>query len=122
MFIKKGQAKIIKNSRNEKTIEIRIKTYKGFFMASYPSGKSKGKNEVEEYNPRGIVWSRKLAEVFLKKIEGKNLSIENLDDLKEFEKNILSFESNFGELGGNVVYSLETAILKAAAKEKSKEL
>ena len=122
MFIKKGQAKIIKNSRNEKTIEIRIKTYKGFFMASSPSGKSKGKNEVEEYNPRGIVWSRKLAEVFLKKIEGKNLSIENLDDLKEFEKNILSFESNFGELGGNVVYSLETAILKAAAKEKSKEL
>lgn len=122
MFIKKTWCKLIKNSRKEKTIEIIVKTYDGKFSASAPSGKSKGKNEVADYNKRGIVWSKKLAKMFLQKISNKNVIIKSVDDLKQIEDSIKNFEKDFGELGGNTVYAIEVALLKAAAKENKIEL
>ncbi len=122
MFIEEGWAGIIRNSRSEKTVEICIKCHHGNFIASAPSGKSKGKNEVADYNPRGILWSTKLANNFLVKLRNKNLIIKNIDDLKIIEKKIKEFERDFGILGGNVVYAIESALLKSAAKENRKEL
>jgi len=122
MFVKKTWCKLIRNSRKEKTIEITIKTYHGKFSASAPSGKSKGKNEVPDYNRRGIVWSVKLAKMFLKNISNQNIIIKSIDDLKQIEDGIKKFEKDFGELGGNTVYAIEIALLKAAAKEGKIEL
>jgi enolase len=122
MFIEEGWAGIIRNSREEQTIEVSIKCHHGNFIASAPSGKSKGKNEVADYNSRGIMWSEKLANEFLAKLKHRNLVLKDLDDLKEVEKRIKEFERDFGILGGNVVYAIETALMKAAAKESRKEL
>lgn len=122
MFIKRGLARVIKNSRNENTVEVSLETYHGRFTASAPSGKSKGANEVPDYNDRGILWSIKLANEFFQEIKGKNFMIRNLEDLKQLQTEIKEFEIGFGELGGNVTYAIETAFLKAAAKENKKEL
>jgi len=122
MFIESGVAKIIKNSRGENTVEISIRCQHGTFTSSAPSGKSKGKNEVADYNSRGIVWSVKLANNFFEKIRNKNITLKNLNDLKDIENKIKQFESDFGILGGNVVYAIETAMMKSAAKESRKEL
>jgi enolase len=122
MFIKSGGARTIKNSRGEKTIEIYIKTFNGTFYASAPSGKSKGKHEVQDYNDRGINWSVKLADIFIWKFVNKNLMIKDLDDLVKIEKHIKDFENIHGKMGGNTTYAIESALIKAAAKENKKEL
>lgn len=122
MFIKNIGAKLIKNSRGEKTIEICLKTYHGKFYASPPSGKSKGKNEVPDYNVHGIKQSRKLFAIFCKKMTHKNIIIDTFEDLKTVEDSVKVFEKEYGKLGGNVVFALESAFLKAAAKEKKKEV
>jgi len=122
MFIKEAKAKLIKNSRKETTIEVRIKTFKGKFICSAPSGKSKGKNEVRDYNEAGVRTSCKLANRFLKKIVAKNLNLRKFDDLVEIEGSLKKFEKYYGLLGGNIFYAIEGALLKAAAKEKEQEL
>jgi len=122
MFIKEVKSKIIKNSRGERTIEIILKTYEGKFIASAPSGKSRGKNEVEPYNPKGIEQSLRLLNFLSKKLRYKNFIIKKLDDLKKLVEFVKRFELRFGQIGGNGNYALETVFLKAAAKEKKKEL
>jgi len=122
MFIKEVRSKIIKNSRKEKTIEVVLKTYKGSFVSSAPSGKSKGKYEVESFNERGVKKSLELLKKFSKMLNEKSFVIKKFDDLREFENKIKGFENSYGSLGGNVIYALETAFLKAAAKDNNKEL
>jgi enolase len=122
MFIKRAKAKIIKNSRKEPSIEIKIKTFKGKFVCSAPSGKSKGIHEVQDYNEKGIRTSRKLINIFLAKLEGKNIPLKSFDDLVKIEESLRNFEKRYGKLGGNVFYAIEGALLKAAAAEKNKEL
>lgn len=122
MFIKRVQCKCIRDSRKQKTVEVFIKCHHGTFRASAPAGKSKGANEVADYNKRGIIWSKKLANKFLRAFVGKNIFIKGLDDLKEFEKKVKEFENSYGIIGGNVVYAIEVALMKAAAKENRKEL
>lgn len=114
--------KIIRNSRREETFQIRLKTYEGVFYASAPSGKSKGKFEVDSYNSRGIGWSSKLFRKFAGRLLHKNFLIKKLDDLKLLWKEVNKFENRFGKLGGNITYTLELVFLKAAAKEKKKEI
>jgi len=122
MFIERGVARIIRNSRREKTVEISFKTHIGTFVSSAPSGKSKGKSEVPDYNERGIGWSTKLANDFLRRLTHKNVILKDISELAELEKRIKEYERDFGKLGGNVVYAIETALLKACAKENKKQL
>ncbi len=122
MFIERAWCRIILDSRKQKTVEVFIKSHRGTFSASAPAGKSKGKNEVADYNERGIIWSIKLANKFLAAFSGRNIVIKEVDDLKEIEKKIKEFEKSYGIIGGNVVYAIETAIMKSAAKENRKEL
>ncbi|MEM4719543.1 MAG: enolase [Candidatus Pacearchaeota archaeon] len=121
MFIKEAKAKIIKNSRKERTIEVLIKTQKGKFFCSAPSGKSKGKNEVLDFNSRGVKHSVKLANIFLKILKEKEIKINFFEDLEKIEFILKEFEKNNEFLGGNVWYAIEGALLKAAAKEKNLE-
>ncbi len=122
MFIEGVKAKLIKNSRKEKTIEVEIKTLKGKFFASAPSGKSIGKNETPMYNEKGIGHSLKMLNVFARKLKNQNFMIRNFEDIYVLETGIKKFENRYGIFGANATYALETAFLKAAACENHKEL
>ena len=113
MFIKNISAKTILDSRKEKTIFVSIKTNVGEFGASAPNGKSTGKYEAKSY--------KKSLDDDIKAIEniGEYFSddpIENFEDLKEIE------DISNDQVGANTLFALESAILKALAKEKKKEI
>ncbi|MBI2043156.1 hypothetical protein HYT25_02095 [Candidatus Pacearchaeota archaeon] len=113
VVIRSVSAKSIFDSRKEKTIEVSIKTNVGEFKASAPNGKSKGKHEAKSYKKNllgDIETLKKFSDYF---------SMENIDffdDLKRIE-DIVS-----GNVGANTLFALESAILKAMAKEKKKEV
>ncbi|MBU2104411.1 MAG: hypothetical protein KKF67_01380 [Nanoarchaeota archaeon] len=113
VVIKSVSAKSILDSRKEKTISISIKTNKGTFSASAPSGKSKGKFEVKPYKKNleeDINTIKKFSDYFSKE------SIEKFEDLRRIE-DILD-----RHVGANTLFALESAILKAIAKEQKKEV
>lgn len=122
MFIQEVKPSIISNSRGEKTIQIKLKTYKGTFFSSAPSGKSRGKNEVEPYNMQGISRSYKILTIFCSKLINKNIIIKSIEDLRKLTELVSRFEHRYGKLGGNVTYALECVFLKSASKEKNMEL
>jgi enolase len=122
MFIKGVVPRLIKNSRGEKTIEVVFSTHLGSFVASAPSGKSIGKNEVPAYNHKGVEHSLILVKEFCKKFHDLIMPVKNFWDLKGFEKMIRDFEAKQGVMGANCTYALECAFLKAAAKENNYEL
>lgn len=110
MQIKEVVGRIIKDSRNENSILVSIRSEHGIFTASSPSGKSVGKHEKESY-----------IDTIEKDIENlKNLklnfSIESFADLEKVEKFVK------GKIGANSIFALESAILKALAFEKNKEI
>ncbi|MEK6819862.1 MAG: enolase C-terminal domain-like protein [Nanoarchaeota archaeon] len=113
VVIKSVDAKSIFDSRKEKTIEVSIKTNVGDFKASAPNGKSKGKFEAKP-------WKKNLEEdIKTLKRFSDYFSQENLDffdDLKRIEDIV------DGHVGANTIFALESAILKAMAKEKKKEI
>ncbi len=113
MFIKGISAKAILDSRGEKTILVSIDTNAGRFSASSPSGKSTGKYEAKSYNKNiegDIKTIKQLSNYFSEEI------IEKFDDLKRIE------DIADRQIGANSVFALESAILKALAKEQKKEV
>lgn len=122
MFVKEVKPKIIRNSRREKTLQIMLKTYEGKFYSSAPSGKSRGSSEIEPYNKNGIKQSLKLLKSLAGILVNKNFIIKEFDDLIKIKEVTKRFEAVNGEIGGNANYILQTVFLKAAAKEKKKEL
>ena len=122
MFIKSVITKLIKNSRGEKTVEVRIRTLKGVFVSSAPSGKSTGKHEVQAWSNTGVGFSFKMLKAFGKILEKRNFMIKSLVELKELNELMHKFVARHGAFGANATYALETAFLKAAAAESGKEL
>jgi len=114
VIIKDVSAKELLDSRKEKTILVSIKTDSGkIFRASSPSGKSTGKYEVKPYKKsleEDIITIKKFKEYFFDEI------IEKFDDLKRVE-DILD-----GHIGANTLFAFESAVLKAIAQEKKKEV
>ena len=114
MLIKSIKARKIKDSRGEETIEVSINGC----SASSPSGKSKGKYETPSYH-KSIEWN-------IKAINNLKIPflINNFSDLNKFEYIIKkSFKlKNAKEFGANSLFALESAILKALAREQGKEL
>jgi enolase len=111
--IKGVSAKSILNSRKEKTILVSIKTNIGNFSASSPSGKSTGKYEKKPY--------KKDLEGDIKKIKEfsdyfSEEELTKLEDLRRVEDIIE------GHMGANTSFALESAILKAIAKEQKKQV
>lgn len=114
MKIKKVSAKEVKNSRKEKTIQITVKTPKGKFITSAPSGKSVGKFEVKSYArslKRDIDYINNLN---INKIN--KLKLEKFEGLTKVEKMVQ------GKIGANSLFALEASILKGLAREDEKEL
>ncbi len=114
MFIKEVYARKISDSRGEDTIEVIVNGCK----ASAPEGKSTGKFETKPYR-KNIDWN-------IKAITSLNFSepINSFEDLKYIES-LLKVEFDLKDVthfGANALFALESAILKALAKEKKKQL
>lgn len=112
MIIKSVSAKTILDSRKEQTIEVNINTDVGTFSASSPSGKSTGKYEVKPYKKSlsgDIDKLKQCSDYFSDEV------LEKFDDLKRVE-DILQ-----GHVGGNIMFALESASLKAMAYGQGKD-
>ncbi|MFC1682074.1 enolase C-terminal domain-like protein [Nanoarchaeota archaeon] len=113
MKIKGVNVNTILDSRKEKTINVFIETNVGRFSASSPNGKSKGKNAVKSYKKsldEDIKSLKKFSDYFSEE------NIEEFDDLRRVEDIV------DGHVGGNTLFALESAVLKALAKEKKKQV
>lgn len=114
MIIKEVSARAIKDSRNEKTIEVCVNGV----CASSPSGKSTGLYESKPYlkNLDNCI-------KFLNSFD-KDIEINSFDELVKLES-ILKKKLKLKDVkyfGGNALYAFESAILKALAKNQKKEL
>ena len=106
MIIKQLEAKIIKNSRNEETIQIIInKKYK----ASTPSGASTGAHEVKAFPRQGI--KKVISFINRHKALWIGEEFKTFNDLEDFEELIQ-------DLGGNTVIALQLAVLKTMSNNK----
>jgi len=106
-------AKEILDSRKDKTILISIKTNVGNFSASSPTGKSKGKHEKKSYNKSiegDIKTLKEFSDYFSEEV------IEKFDDLRRIEDIVDR------HIGANSLFALESAVLKAVAKEQRKQV
>ena len=113
VVIKRVSAKAINDSRKEKTISVSIKTDVGNFSASSPTGKSTGKHEVKAYKKSlegDIKALKSFEDYFSEEI------IEKFEDLRRIE------DITDRTIGGNTLFALESAVLKALAKEMKKEV
>jgi enolase len=113
MKIRGVSAKAILDSRKEKTVLVSIKTDVGEFSASSPSGKSTGKYEAKSYHTSlegDIKAIKQLSDYFSEEI------IEKFEDLRRIEDIVDR------QIGANTLFAFESAILKAIAKEKKKEI
>jgi len=113
MIIKGVSAKSILDSRGEKTILVAIKTNVGNFSASAPNGKSKGKNEEKPYKKsleEDINTLKDFSAYFSKEILEKFSDLRRVEDIVD------------RHVGANTLFALESAVLKAIAKEQKKEI
>ena len=113
VVVKRVDAKAILDSRKEKTIFVSVTTNLGKFSASAPNGKSTGKHEAKPYKNSlagDIEALKKFSDYFTDEI------IEEFSDLRRIEDIV------DGHVGANTLFALESAVLKALAKEKRKKV
>lgn len=122
------KAREILDSRGCPTIEVEIRTEKGFIgVASVPSGASTGKKEAlelrdndERYFGKGVLKAVKnVNEIISKEIIGVEVSKQKEIDTKLIE---LDGTENKSNLGANSILAVSIACLKAAASEAGKEI
>src|SRR3989344_8375314 len=114
MLIREVKARKILDSRNKETIEISVNGCR----ASSPSGKSKGKYETPSFH-KSLEWNIKFLNT-----STFNLEIHEFQDLKKVESFIKKKAKlkDAKQFGANALFALESAILKALAKEEGIEL
>ncbi len=106
MKLKEVSARVIKDSRGEKTILVSVNGC----LSSSPSGKSTGKYEAKPYR-HGV--------------EHDVAFINNMRFSREINKfEDLEFLENYvaKQIGANTMFALEASVLKALAKSQGKEL
>ena len=115
----------IKNSRNQDTIEVIIKTKRGLFKSSAPEGASKGEREVQAFSSEGIGHSINFLSSLFFKLQQNIVFFREFEDLKIIEDEFHEVDKtkNLAILGGNTLYAAEAVILKGmASSHKDKEL
>jgi len=113
VVIKRVSAKNILNSRKEKTIFVSVDTNTGKFSASSPTGKSTGKYEAKPYRKsleKDIEILRKFRDYFSDEIIDDFFDLRRIEDIVE------------GHIGANSLFALESAVLKALAMEKKRQI
>src|SRR3989344_8432854 len=114
--IKSIEAREIKDSRGNPTIEVELKTEKGSFIASVPSGASTGKNEALELRDedgKGVSKAiDNVNEIIAKKLKNQDSANQKgLDDLMIK----LDGTENKSKLGANAILPVSIAICRAGA-------
>jgi len=125
--IKKIRAREILDSRGNPTVEVELETYSGKFLASVPSGASKGKYEAVElrdggkrYFGKGVKKAIKnVNEIISKKLRGLDVTKQ-----KEIDQVLIELDGteNKSNLGANAICAVSLAVCKAGAKAKNLSL
>jgi enolase len=117
--IKEIIAREIKDSRGNPTIKVELKTDKGSFIASVPSGASTGANEALELRDadgKGVSKAiENVNKVIAPKLKGKDvLNQKEIDDL------MISLDGtgNKSKLGANAILGVSMAVCRAGAGSK----
>jgi enolase len=122
--IKEIKAREILDSRGNPTIEVELETDFGKFLASVPSGASKGKYEAAElrdggkrYFGKGVLKAVKnVNEIIGPKLIGKDST--NQKEIDEILINLDGTEDK-SKLGANAVCGVSMAVCRAGAKAKN---
>jgi enolase len=124
MEIRSIKAFKILDSRQKETISIDVTLQDFTVSASAPNGTSRGKKEAFDFSFNGIEYSIALIEKIGRDIINANLKLESFDDLARVEEIIAKYDhtQNYQVVGGNAVFALEAALLKAIAKHRGIEL
>jgi enolase len=125
--IEEVKAREILDSRGIPTLEINLKTNKGNFVSSVPSGASKGKYEAKElrdggkrYFGKGVKLAIKnVNEIISKKLKGFEVTTQQKIDQLLIQ---LDGTENKSKLGANVIFGVSVAVCKAGAKAKNLSL
>ena len=122
------KAREILDSRGYPTVEVEVKTEKGFIgVSSVPSGASTGSREAlelrdndERYNGKGVLKAVNNVNTIIKEnIIGMEVSHQKEIDTKLIE---LDGTDNKSKLGANATLGVSLACLKASALESGKEI
>lgn len=111
------------DSRNKETIKVEIFLDDASVFAIAPNGTSKGKKEVLDFSINGVEYSISMIERIGREIINSNIKLEEFEDLRKIEEIISRYDSseNYKIIGGNAVYALEAALIKAIAKTRDIE-
>ena len=112
--IKSIRARAILNSKRNKTVEVQLRTAKGVFLSSCPSGTSKGKHEAVELKAEIAV--KNINKIIAPALLGKNPT-----EQKEIDNLLVKLDGtkNKKKLGANAILAVSIATLRAGAKEKN---
>lgn len=110
-------AREIKDSRENPTVEIEMKTSKGSFVASVPSGASTGKNEAKQAPVAKAI--ENIEKVIFPKLKG-----QNPEDQNEIDKLMLNLDGteNKSNLGANAILPVSIAVARAGAASQKMPL
>lgn len=121
--IKEVRAREILDSRGNPTVEAEVKTERGIFRASVPSGASTGIYEACElrdndkrYNGKGVL----KAVNNVNKIIAQNLIGKNPENQEEIDRIMINLDSteNKSRLGANAILAVSLAVCRAGAASK----
>ena len=112
--IKKIKAREILDSRGNPTIEVELETDLGSFLASVPSGTSKGKYEAVEKEAKIAI--KNINEVIAPKLTGKDPVQQ-----KEIDEFLIKLDGTKRKtrLGANAILAVSIAVCRAGAKAKN---
>jgi len=122
--IKKISAREILDSKGNPTIEVELTTDLGVFLASVPSGVSRGKYEAVElrdggrrYHGLGVLKAvRNINEIIAPKLKGKEvIEQKRIDDIMIK----LDGTENKSKLGANAILAVSVAVCRAGASAKN---
>jgi len=121
--IKSAKAREILDSRGNPTVEVELTTDFGVFLASVPSGASKGKYEAVElrdggkrYQGRGVLKAIKnVNKIIAPKLKGKDVTHQKKVDELMIE---LDDTENKSKLGANAIAGVSMAVCRAGAAAK----
>ena len=113
-MIKSIKAKEILNSRIEPTVKVELRTDKGLFEASVPSGASTGKNEAIALEARKAIYN-------INSIIGPKLLKYDELDQERIDKIMITLDGtkNKSKLGANAILPVSIAVCRAGAVAKN---
>jgi len=114
----------ILDSRSNPTVEVEIKTEKGTFFSSVPSGASRGKHEAIELRDGKKDFFGKSVKKAVNNVEeviAQKVIKEKFKDQKEFDQRLIEIDgtSNKSKLGANAILAVSMAAARAWAASEN---